>query len=76
MLSKVFNFFLNPGVWVPVILAIGVFLLWTRWRSAGRKIVTGMALFLLLVSVLPMGQITLAPLENRFPIVRENEGPV
>lgn len=76
VLSKVFNFFLNPGVWVPVILAIGVFLLWTRWRSAGRKIVTGMALFLLLVSVLPMGQITLAPLENRFPLVREIDGPV
>jgi uncharacterized SAM-binding protein YcdF (DUF218 family) len=76
VLSKIFLFAINPGIWVPLILLVGTTLLWTRRRSLGRSILTAMTVFLTLISVLPMGQIMLGPLENRFPVVEKIDRPV
>ncbi len=74
--SKIVAFLLSPGAWVPALLAIGVALLWTRWRSLGRRILTGLTVFLLLISTLPMGQLLVGPLENRFPVQNRLDGAV
>ena len=76
VLSKIFLFVINPGVWVPGLLLIGVALLWTRWSRTGRRLLTGLTVFLLLIAVVPLGQTIIAPLENRFPTVEKIDGPV
>ena len=76
VLSKIFLFLVNPGVWVPGLLLVGTALLWTRWSRAGRRLLTGLTAFLVLMAVVPLGQIIIAPLENRFPTVKTLEGPV
>jgi len=76
VLSKIFLFLINPGVWVPGLFLLGTTLLWTRWSRAGRRLLTGLTAFLLLVGVLPLGQIMIAPLENRFPTLTTVENPV
>lgn len=76
ILSKIFLFAVNPGVWVLCVLLIGTILLWTGRKSLGRSILTALTVFLLLIAVLPMGQIMLGPLENRFPAPGRIDGPV
>ncbi|MFT5439018.1 MAG: uncharacterized SAM-binding protein YcdF (DUF218 family) [Alphaproteobacteria bacterium] len=76
ILSKIFLFVINPGVWVACVLFIGTVLLWTRRKSLGRSIVTAMTVFLTLIAVLPVGQIMLGPLENRFPATDKVDGQV
>ncbi len=76
LFSKVFLTLINPGVWVLILLALGGGLLWTRWRRAGRILLSGTILFLLTISVLPIGEGLLATLEDRFPPVRSLKPPV
>ena len=70
-LSKVFWFFANPGNLILVALAVGVVLTWTRWRRAGLRLVTLVALTSLAVATVPVGNWMKAALENRFPVVRK-----
>lgn len=76
VLSKIFLFVINPGFWVPALLLLGVVLLWTRWSRTGRVLLTGLAVFQVVLAVVPLGQILIAPLENRFPTVEKIDGPV
>lgn len=74
--SKVYLHLANPGFWVFGLLLAGTVLLWTRWRRAGRWVVTATMAFVALVTVLPVGAAMLAVLEDRFPVVLEPEAPV
>lgn len=74
--SKYAQFLLMPGKWALVLLVLGAALLWTRWRRAGRIVTSATVLFLLTVSVLPVGEGMLAVLEDRFPVVTRLDPPV
>jgi uncharacterized SAM-binding protein YcdF (DUF218 family) len=76
ILSKIFLFGINPGVWVLILLLVGTGLLWTRRNAMGRALLTGTTIYLTLIAVLPMGQIMLGPLENRFPVIKKIDRPV
>ena len=76
VLSKIALIVLNMGVWLLVLLLGGTALLWTRWRRVGRWILTGTCLFIAVPSILPIGQMMIATLEDRFPVVEEIKGPV
>lgn len=49
------------------LLAVGVALLWTRWRRAGRTLATTMTIVIVLFAVTPLAMIFVRPLEDRFP---------
>jgi hypothetical protein len=51
VISKIFNLLTDPSVVLPVLLAVGTVLLWTRWRGAGRGILAVTTAFILIVSV-------------------------
>ena len=70
-IAKIFNLLTDPSVVLPVLLAVGMSLLWTRWRRAGRGILAVATGFILIVSVLPVGDFAISILENRFPVVHE-----
>lgn len=74
--SKFALFFVDPGVWSLILLGLGAALLWTRWRRAGRLLVSATFLLLLAIAVLPIGEGMVAVLEDRFPPVRALEPPV
>lgn len=74
--SKIYLYLANPGFLVFGLLLAGTALLWTRWRRAGRWVVTATVAFVALVTVLPVGAAMLAVLEDRFPILLEPEPPV
>ncbi|MCH7693153.1 MAG: YdcF family protein, partial [Proteobacteria bacterium] len=40
IVSKVLWFIVNPGNLLLIVLGLGVWLLWTRWRRAGRWLVS------------------------------------
>jgi uncharacterized SAM-binding protein YcdF (DUF218 family) len=52
-------------------LALGLALLWSRWRGAGRLVVTITGLALVVVAVLPVSSWVARPLEARFPPVAQ-----
>lgn len=68
VLSKILGFLLTPGTLLLLALIVGCSLIWTRglWRL-GRRILSVLALVLLTVTVLPVDDMILSPLENRFP---------
>ncbi len=76
LISKIFNSLTDPSVVLPVLLAVGTLLLWTRWRRAGRGILAVTTAFILIVSVLPVGKFAISILENRFPVVHALPGQV
>jgi uncharacterized SAM-binding protein YcdF (DUF218 family) len=67
ILSKTLGFFALPSNLIATIAAIGMVLLFTRFRRAGRLLATlGIAL-LLLAGLSPLGNLLIYPLEQRFP---------
>lgn len=76
VLSKIFLFFLSPGMWLTGLLLMGTGLLWTRWQRAGRWILSACAVFIALISILPVGWLLISPLEDRFPVLRTVPGKV
>jgi uncharacterized SAM-binding protein YcdF (DUF218 family) len=76
VLSKVYLYLSSPGVWAFGLLLAGTVLLWTRWRRAGRWLLTATVAFIAVVTVLPAGPAMLIVLENRFPTLIEPEPPV
>ena len=74
--SKVFLFLTDLGFIVPVLLCLGALLLWTRWRRAGRWMVSATMVVVVALSVFPVGQWLIAVLENRFPVVHELPKPI
>lgn len=76
VLAKIFNFLMQPGLWVGLLLLAGTILIWTRWQRIGRWMLTVTMAFVVLVTAFPIGLMMLAGLENRFPIVTGFTGPI
>jgi uncharacterized SAM-binding protein YcdF (DUF218 family) len=66
-LIKALEFFLAPGDMLVVLLAIGVGLQWTRWRSVGLIISTISTALLVILLLFPIGFWLLKPLEDKYP---------
>jgi uncharacterized SAM-binding protein YcdF (DUF218 family) len=71
VLAKLFEICADPSFWVPLILVIGAALLWTRWCRLGRGLLAATAVFVAVVSIVPVGMLLNEVLEDRFPAVRE-----
>jgi uncharacterized SAM-binding protein YcdF (DUF218 family) len=69
-LSKVLWVVFHPGNVILVALCVGAVLLWTRWRRAGRWILTVTAVMSLFLAMAPLGTALWLALENRFPVAR------
>ena len=67
VLSKIIWLVLKPANLFVFFLGLGTILLFTRFRRAGRRVVTGAVGTLLLIGVIPVGYWLTASLENRFP---------
>ncbi len=65
--SKVLGGLLQPSNLLLLTLVLGAVLIWTRWRRAGRWIVTLTVLALVGVAFVPVGGWLMATLERRFP---------
>ncbi len=66
-LGKAFWLVAQPGNLLVLIIVLGALLLFTRWRGFGRLLVVLAALMGLAITVLPVGDWLLRPLEDRFP---------
>lgn len=66
--SKMFQSIFHAGGFLLLLLIIGCVLLYTRWERFGRRLVTGLVMFLLLVTVFPVGLWSVAPLEGAFSV--------
>ncbi len=69
VLSKVLWFVTNPGNMLLLFLLLGMTLLWTRWRRAGRRLVSAVAVIGVTLAVFPFGGWLVGVLEDRFPAV-------
>jgi uncharacterized SAM-binding protein YcdF (DUF218 family) len=67
ILSKTLGFFALPSNLVATLAALGVALMFTRFRRAGRRLATLGVVLLLLAGLSPLGNILIYPLEQRFP---------
>jgi len=67
ILSKTIGFFALPSNIVATLAALGVALMFTRFRRAGRRLATLGVVLLLLAGLSPLGNILIYPLEQRFP---------
>ena len=67
VLSKVLWFVVNPGNMLLLFLLLGMALLWTRWRRAGRWLVSAVAVIGVTLAVVPVGGWLFGVLEDRFP---------
>ncbi len=71
VLSKILTPLTEPDLLLLAFLAIGLLLGWTRWRRVGRKIALIVTTLFLVVAFLPVADWALAPLETRFPLLRD-----
>lgn len=69
--SKVLWILTDPGNLLLIFLAVGMLLLWTPWRRFGRRLVALTTLALLVIAIVPFGQVAFQALENRIPPPRE-----
>ncbi len=67
LLSKILGFFALPSNVAATFVAVGVVLLFTRFRCAGRRVATLGVVLLLLAGLSPLGNALIYPLEERFP---------
>jgi uncharacterized SAM-binding protein YcdF (DUF218 family) len=67
ILSKIVGFFALPSDIAATLAAVGVVLLFTRFRSAGRALATLGVVLLLIAGLSPLGNALMLPLEERFP---------
>lgn len=71
-ISKIFWWIFEPSNLIVIILIVGAALLWSRrWRLLGRRIITFVVVFLVFISFVPLGDLLITPLEDRFPRVTE-----
>lgn len=73
-LSKIAGFFLLPSNFLVTLGLLGVILLWTRYARLGRKLLIISVVFIAVVGLLPLGNILILPLEQRFPPWDEKRG--
>jgi uncharacterized SAM-binding protein YcdF (DUF218 family) len=67
ILSKVLGFFALPSDDAAVLAALGVILLFTRFKRTGRALATLGVVLLLVAGLTPLGNALMLPLEQRFP---------
>jgi uncharacterized SAM-binding protein YcdF (DUF218 family) len=67
ILSKIVGFFALPSDVAATLAALGVILLFTRFRRAGRRLATLGVVLLLVAGLTPLGNALMLPLEDRFP---------
>ena len=67
ILSKIAGFFALPSDIAATLAALGVVLLFTRFRRAGRMLATLGVVLLLIAGLSPLGNALMLPLEERFP---------
>jgi uncharacterized SAM-binding protein YcdF (DUF218 family) len=67
VLSKVLGFFALPSNVIAVAGLLGVVLMATRLRRLGRIMAAASLVLLAVVGILPLGNLLLLPLEERFP---------
>jgi uncharacterized SAM-binding protein YcdF (DUF218 family) len=67
ILSKIIGFFALPSDDAAVLVALGVVLLFTRFKRAGRALATLGIVLLLVAGLTPLGNALMLPLEDRFP---------
>ena len=67
ILSKIVGFFALPSDIAATLAALGVALLFTRFRRTGRAFATLGVVLLLVAGLTPLGNALMLPLEERFP---------
>ncbi len=67
ILSKVLGFFALPSDIAATLAVVGVVLLFTRFKRAGRALATLGTVLLLVAGLSPLGNALMLPLEERFP---------
>src|SRR5215471_21793143 len=75
ILSKIAGFFALPSDVAATLAALGVVLLFTRFRRAGRRLAVLGVLLLLIAGLTPLGNALMLPLEERFPPWDASRGP-
>ncbi|MCL1629958.1 YdcF family protein [Roseibaca sp. V10] len=75
ILSKLVWGALNPGTWLVIGLALVILGLWRGWLRLARGAALVTLCFVVLVSVVPIGQILLRPLETRYPVGPDMPAP-
>jgi len=65
-LSKFLWFIVQPGNLIFIGLIVGVVLLWTPLRNAGRRLLTVTTIIVICIAVFPIGQIASQFYEDRF----------
>lgn len=66
-LSKILGFFAIPSNLIVVAGLVGLALLMTRWKRAGRGLALGSLVVLAVIGLSPVGNDLMIPLEDRFP---------
>lgn len=66
-LSKTLVFFTRPSNVLFALALLGLVLLLTRYARAGRRLLAGSIIVMLILGVSPLGRAMVLPLENRFP---------
>jgi len=72
VLSKTLGFFATPSNAIATLCVLGVVLLATRWRRAGRWVLGAGVALLLIAGYSPLGNLLLLPLSERFPAWTES----
>jgi uncharacterized SAM-binding protein YcdF (DUF218 family) len=67
VLSKIFWLVINPANIFAFFLILGVILLFTRFKAAGKYLVSGATVIFLIVAIIPVGTLLTQRLEDRFP---------
>ena len=73
-LSKTLGVLLIPSNFIIAIGALGLILIWSRYRTLGQKLLAGCVSALLICGYLPIGNLLLVPLETRFPPWKPADG--
>ncbi|MEY8769701.1 envelope biogenesis factor ElyC [Erwinia sp. ACCC 02193] len=72
-LKKAIGGLLMPLPLLLLVMAVGLFLLWrSRWQKTGKIILSSAWLILLLISLQPVADSLLSPVENRFATWQES----
>jgi len=67
-LKKVIGGLLLPLPFLLLLMALGILLLWfTDWQKSGKTMISVSWLLLLLLSLQPLADRLLLPLDNRYP---------
>lgn len=67
LLSKILGFVTLPSNGIALICALGMVLLYTSWRRAGRRLLACGVVLLMVCGFSPLGNVLLLSLSERFP---------